>query len=252
MSRYDALRAELGSLRMRMTFAVMAPAITMTVFSVLAAESSTTKLLTALVTLTVLPLILHRVWRLMFPKYREWSECSSNIKDEISGLQKRIASIFEKYRERQKGEHFKQAYDLAGRSVRDLEEALSVGMFREQREVFVTAFMRSGIAVRVTASIGSHFRCSAADEPAKWKDHIERLACDEIRQYHNHPVHNGTTRPSPRDIKSTAALKLMIGPHSSKLRSLIICWNNLREWKVFEYDEDGRQSLYFEFDAAAV
>ncbi|MGH7219210.1 MAG: hypothetical protein ACREI1_02620 [Nitrospiraceae bacterium] len=123
-------------------------------------------------------------------------------------------------------------------------------MFRERREVFVTAFVRRGVAVRVTASIGSPFRCSAADNPARWKDHVERLGCDEIRQYHNHPVHNGSTRPSAADIKSSGTLKLLLGPHGSKLHSLIICWNGLREWKVFEYDEAGQHSLYFEFDAA--
>jgi hypothetical protein len=252
MSRYETLRAELGDLRMRQAFAVMVPAIAIAVFTVSAADSEATRLLMALLSLVVLPLILHRVWRLTFPKYREWSDRSSNIRGEIAGLQKRIASIFEKYRERQKGERFKQAYDLAGRSVHDLEEALSVGMFRERREVFVTAFMRRGMAVRVTASIGSPFRCSATDDPTQWKDHTERLACDEIRQYHNHQAYNGTTRPSPRDIKSAGALKLILGPHGPKLHSLIICWNDLREWKVFEYDEAGRQSLHFEFDAAVV
>jgi hypothetical protein len=139
---------------------------------------------------------------------------------------------------------------IRGRSVRDLEEALSVGMFRERREVFVTAFMRGGVAVRVTASIGSPFRCSAADNPARWKEHVEKLGCDEIRQYHNHPVHNGSTGPSPLDVKTSGALKVILGPHGTKLRSLIVCWNSLREWKVFEYDEAGRHSLHFEFDAA--
>jgi hypothetical protein len=123
-------------------------------------------------------------------------------------------------------------------------------MYREQREVFVTAFMRRGVAVRVTASIGSPYCCSAADNPARWRDHIERLGCDEIRQYRNHPVHNGSTSPSPTDVKISESLKVLLGPHNAKLRSLIICWNSIREWKVFEYDEAGRYWIHFEFDAA--
>jgi hypothetical protein len=194
--------------------------------------------------------VLHQVWRLTIPAYRAWSDRSSHIQAEIARLQRRIAAVFEKYPHRRKGERFKRAYDLSGRSVRDLEEALSIGMFRERREVFVTAFVRSGVAVRVTASIGSPFRCSAADNPARWRDHVERLGCDEVRQYHNHPVHNGGTRPSPTDVRSCAAIKKLLGPHAPKLRSLIICWNSLREWKIFEYDEAGRNSLHFEFDAA--
>ena len=158
--------------------------------------------------------------------------------------------MFDKYRERRKGEPFKQAYDLTGRSVRDLEEALSIGMYRERREVFVTAFMRRGVAVRVTASIGSHYRCSAADSPARWRDHIERLGCDEIRQYHNHPVHTGTTHPSSTDVKTSRSLKVLLNLHNAKFRSLIICWNSLREWRIIEYDETGRYWIHFEFDVA--
>lgn len=250
MSRYETLRAELGRLRMRQAIAVLVPAAATALLLIPAAETGGARLLAALGSLIVLPLILHRVWRFTFPTYRAWSDRSSHIRAEIADLQKRIAAVFNKYRERQKGERFKQAYDLMGRSVRELEEALSIGMFRERREVFVTAFMRGGVAVRVTASIGSPFRCSAADNPARWKEHVERLGCDEIRQYHNHPVLSGSTRPSPLDVKTSGSLRVVLGPHAGKLRSLIICWNSLREWKVFEYDEAGRQSLHFEFDAA--
>jgi len=31
---------------------------------------------------------------------------------------------------------------------------------------------------------------------------------------------------------------------------LIICWNTLREWKVFEYDGEHRHWLGHEFDAS--
>ncbi len=250
MSRYETIRAERGRLRIRQAIAVLAPAAATALLLIRATETDGARLLAALGSLIVLPLLLHRLWRFTFPTYRAWSDRSSHIRAEIGDLQKRIAAVFNKYRERQKGERFKQAYDLMGRSVRGLEEALSVGMFRERREVFVTAFMRGGVAVRVTASIGSPFRCSAADNPARWKEHAERLGCDEIRQYHNHPVHGGSTRPSPLDVKTSGSVKTVLGPHGAKLRSLIICWNSLREWKVFEYDETGRHSLHFEFDAA--
>lgn len=87
----------------------------------------------------------------------------------------RVAAIFDNYRERIKGEAFKRAYALVGKSTAQLEEALAVGMYREHREVFVTAFMRLGVAVRVTASIGSPYRCAAADNPARWAEHVDRL-----------------------------------------------------------------------------
>jgi hypothetical protein len=250
VSRYEALRTELRGLRVRQACSVMAPTAAAAVVVADAAETSGAKMLAVLVVLVVLPLVLHRLWRAVFPAYRTWSDQASQIAVEILHLRNRIDGIFERYRDRQKGEHFKKAYDLNGRSIRDLEEALSVGMYRERREVFVTAFIRAGVAVRVTASIGSPFRCSAADNPARWRDHLDRLGCDEIRQYHNHPIHNGRTGPSSVDVKTSGSLKSLLGTRGSQLRSLIICWNRLREWKVFEHDETGRTWLHFEFDAA--
>jgi len=211
---------------------------------------SASSLFPGLVALLVSAFLFHRVWRTTFSTYRQWSDRSTEIVAEIAALRRRITAIFDKYRERRKGERFKQAYDLAGRSVRDLEEALAVGMYRERREVFVTAFIRAGVAARVTASIGSPYRCAAADTPSRWKDHVDRLACDEIRQYHNHPVHCGRTRPSSTDFKTSQSLRSLLGPHGTKLRSLIICWNRVREWKIFEHDDEGRHWLGFEFDAA--
>jgi hypothetical protein len=187
VSRYEILHAALGRLRMRKTIALMLPAAVAAILTVRAVDSVTGRLLAALAVLIVVQSILHRLWRATFPAYRTWSDRSSQITAEISDLRRRIAHTFDQYR--------------------DLKEALSVGMFRERREVFVTALVRVGVAVRVTASIGSPFRCSATDNPARWSQHAERLGCDEIRQYHNHPVHNGTTCPSSTDTKTSAYLK---------------------------------------------
>ncbi len=216
VSRYETLRAELGRLRIRQAIAVFAPAAATALLLIPATQPGGARLLVALGGLTVLPLVLHRVWRFTFPTYRAWSDRSSHIRAEIADLQERIAAVFNKYRERQKGERFKQAYDLMGRSVRDLEEALSIGMFRERREIFVTAFMRGGVAVRVTASIGSPFRCSAADNPARWKEHVQRFGCDEIRQYHNHPVHGGSTQPSPLNVRNVRVSQGALGHERCK------------------------------------
>ena len=96
------------------------------------------------------------------------------------------------------GEAFKTAYDLAGQTVGGrLEEALAIGMFRERREVLVTAFMRAGAAVRVTASIGSPtgvplrtIRPAGPSTSSAW-------AATKSASMHNHPAHHGATRPSP-------------------------------------------------------
>lgn len=250
MSRYETLDAELRRLRLRQGVATIVPAILAAALAVQTIDSLPAKFWSALAGFVLLPFVLHRLWKIIVPAYRSWCDRASQIVGEIAGLRRRIDAVFDQYRGRRKGEHFKKAYTLNGRTVRDLEEALCVGMYRERREVFVTAFVRAGLAVRVTASIGSPFRCSAADNPIRWREHAERLGCDEIRQYHNHPVQNGKTGPSYTDVKTTAALKSLLGSRDSQLRSLIICWNGIREYKVFEHDDSGRTWLHFEFDAA--
>jgi hypothetical protein len=248
MSRYETLRDELRRLREQQIPGVMAPAVAGAVLAGAFADGSA-KLWVGLTALIVLPFVLHGLWFLGIPAYRARSERAAAIRNEIAGLRQEITLVFGKYRVRKKREQFKQVYGLSGRAVRELEEALAVGMFRERREVFVTAFMRDGVAVRVTASIGTPFRCRAADNPARWKEHAARLGCDEIRQYHNHPEHNGSTVPSQTDIRSSGEIRRLLGSHGSKLRSLIICWNDLREWKIIEYDDAGRYALHCEFEA---
>lgn len=253
MSRYDVIQKELTGLRFRQAVATIIPAILLVAFLAIDTWSVRSPLLLLTIIMAAIPLgslLLHHIWKAVFPAYRQWAARSAQIAGEIAKLRARVVTIFDGYRERNKGEHFKKAYMLGGRSVAQLEEALAVGMFREQREVFVTAFMRTGVAVRVTASIGSPYKCAAADNPARWAEHVNRLGCDEIRQYHNHPVHNGDTRPSPTDFRTSRSLRQLLGSHGPKLRSLIICWNQLREWKVFEHDDGKRHWLCCEFDAA--
>ncbi len=252
MSRYEILRAELSELRKRL-MTVLAIPTAITIYFVMYFINDTritkTSFLAGLVSLIVAPPILHHICKAISEGYRDKSTRAALISAEILKLRTKVTAIYDRYRQRSKGELFKKAYELQGRSVREFEEALAIGMYREKREVFVTAFMRSGIVVRVTASIGSPYRCRPSDNPVKWKDYMIKLNCDEIRQYHNHPVHNGATRPSPADCRTTSVLKSLMGPEK-KLRSFIICWNDIREWKIFGYDETGKTWTDYEFDAS--
>lgn len=252
MSRYDVIQKELTGLRFRQAATATIPAILLVILLARDAPPSSPVLLLGIILagVPVASLLFHHLWKAVFPAYRRWAKRSEHITQEIARLRARVTTIFDKYRERSKGGAFKTAYALVGKSVPQLEEALAVGMYRERREVFVTAFMRAGKAMRVTASIGSPYRCAAADNPARWVEHVNRLVCDEIRQYHNHPAHNGATRPSPTDFRTSGSLRRLLGHHGPKLKSLIICWNGLREWKVFEHDDDRRHWLCCEFDAA--
>ena len=74
VSRYETLRAELGRLRIRQAIAVFAPAAATALLLIPATQPGGARLLVALGGLTVLPLVLHRVWRFTFPTYRAWSD----------------------------------------------------------------------------------------------------------------------------------------------------------------------------------
>lgn len=190
--------------------------------------------------------VLNNAWKAQ----QERNKKKSTLGKEMMDLRLKIRNLFLKHETRKKGETFKKTYSLQGRSLRELEEALAVGMFNERREVFVAAFMRNGIAVRVTASIGSPYKCSAADNPTKWCYYMGKLRCTELRQYHNHPIHNGSTRPSLTDIKTAGKIEKLLGAHSDKLRCLIIFWNPYQEWKVLEYGANGEYRISHEFDAS--
>ncbi|MEX0385993.1 hypothetical protein [Spiribacter onubensis] len=237
-------------LRRQQVLLLGAPTLLFAVAAYALSESPANGLMSASLALVLTPVSLHALLLLGSVKYRVAWRRSCQVRAERIRLQQALADRFDAFRVRARGESFKKAYGLAGRDMRSLEEALAVGMYRERREVFVTAFMRSGVVVRVTASIGSSYRCRPADDPAKWRDHVDRLRCDEVRQYHNHPVHEGSTTPSDGDIRSSRQFERLLGPHASKLRSFIICWNRVGEWRVIEYNARNEHWMHYEFDIA--
>lgn len=254
MSRYETLNTELISLRCRQTTSCLIPGICVGVFTgVLMSEQQTgmVMLIAGVVATVISTVMFHFMWQYIFPAYNRWCERASQLLIELAQIRAKMTAVFAKYPNRQKGQQFKTAYELAGKALSQLEESLTVGMHRENREVFVTVFLVNKIAVRVTAAIGSPYRCSAADNPVHWPTHVVRLKCDSIRQYHNHPEYNGCTRPSPTDFRSARTLSETLGSHAAKLRSFVICWNAIGECKIIEYDTDGCSWLHAEYDASA-
>ena len=254
MSRFEVLNQELMTLRSRQAICSLVPGVGIGILIGVAVgerQSAFSGVVSGIGATIAAAVILHFAWRSVFPTYARWSERTSQLLSELEEIRARMAAVFAKYPDRRKGQQFKKAYDLTGKTLRELEESLSVGMHREGREVFVTAFMRNDIAVRVTAAIGSPYRCSASDNPEHWSSHVDRHECDEVRQYHNHPDRNGTTSPSPTDFSTAESLRKILCFHSSKLRSFVICWNIIGEWKIIEYEPSGRSWLHSEFDAAA-
>lgn len=250
MTRYELLHEELKKIRIIQFALFLTPAVI--IGTVVGNSVKSTFPVGISITIIAIAIfgsafLFHQLWRVLFLGYARLCVRANTINSEIRDISKKVDSRFSKYRERVKGEQFKKAYRLSGKALYDLEEALSVGMNREDREIFVTSFIRKGVAVRVTASMGSPYRCSPADSPGKWKYHYERLGCDQIRQYHNHSVHNGKTRPSYMDYKTSKVFENSL--KGIEFRSFIICWNAIREWKIIEYNGSGKFWLFFEFDS---
>lgn len=250
MSVYERLSAEAQSLRRQQTRLLAAVTLPVVVAAYGLADRAAPGLLYASLAMLITPAIAHGLLRRVSRRYQAACQRASVVRARVKRLERALAARFDAFRPRRRGESFKKAYGLAGRDVASLEEALAVGMHREGREVFVTAFMRAGVVVRATASIGSLYRCRPGDDPAKWRVHIERLGCDEVRQYHNHPVHTGETAPSAGDLKSSRQLRQLLGRHAPLLRSFIVVWNRHGEWRVIEYDDRGGYWRHFAFDIA--
>jgi hypothetical protein len=252
MSHYDILKKRLDKLQRINLLVTFIPTIVILGIATKMAWETLPFYLTGLiwsVGFLVMPPGFQFVIKQIVPRYKMLVGELHKIRAEIIVLRDSINKIYNKYRSRNRGEQFKRAYELVGRSTKECEERLAVGMKREGREVWVTCFMRKDEVIRITASIGSAFRCSPADNPLHWGQHINRLGCDELRQYHNHPIHNNRTNPSDMDFQSSNSLKQILGRHDKKLRSFIIYWNQIGEWRIMEYDRNNCW-LTDEFDAA--
>jgi len=191
----------------------------------------------------------HKVRSFVSDKYKEKIDRIKWIDEKTIELRQQVDNIYSKYPSRKNGQQFKTAFSLVGKSLMKLEETLAAGMFKEGKEVFVTAFMKNNRALRVTATIGREGYCFNSDDLKKWSNHFNRLKCDEILQYHNHPVTNNSTKPSAVDCSTTRTIKNILGKNADKLKSLIIFWNQIAEWRVLEYDESGKYEIVRSLDA---
>jgi hypothetical protein len=252
MSRYDVLRKQKNKLQLLNQSIRMVPAVLLIGLAVAAMRDTLSPFFNVSLCcfgLLVLPNVVGLFLKWTFPNYRRLLAGLHKVELEIRYLASAIQAIYNKYPERMKGEQFKRIYGLAGKNIRECEERLAAGMSRERKEVFVTCFMRGEEVVRATASIGSLNRCSASDSPYLWKKHIERLGCTEIRNYHNHTVNNNRTAPSWMDHKTCSTIEQLLEKHGEKLRSYIIYWNQIGEWRILQYDA-GKHWLVYEHDAA--
>ena len=252
-STYERSKAKLGTLRSSRFAALAIPSITIACVATKLVQHHVAfeRFLAGFVPLLLLFFLAnHFLLTLTFRPYRNWMAESRRLVGDISAIRESVRHLYASYPPRTKGQLFKTAYSLNGKPVDVFETALAIGMRQEGKEVYVTAFVRAGVVVRVTASIGSQYRCKPADDVSLWVGHLTRLGCDEIRQYHSHPVFEGETLPSNQDYVSTHYLMSVLGPHSALIRHLLIFWNEIDEWRIIEYDSRATYWLHGYFDAA--
>jgi DNA repair protein RadC len=253
MSLYDELSVrltEVSRIRFLYTSVPVFLAIAMLAYIFPWAHSSGSGVGVICMSILLGPALLRSLLEIFSQRYRRFSRTYSELKATTRGLSEQVQKIYDAHPPRRKGKQFKTAYALNGRDLADFERAMAIGMKFEAKEVFVTAFLRQGKVVRVTASIGSPFRCSAADNPRLWSGHYLRLGCDEIRQYHNHPDYRNHSEPSRQDRRSNAQLQGILEPSDIKLQSFVVYWNEIGEWRTLRYDSNQLTKLEFAYDAS--
>lgn len=253
MSKYDKLKKRLDYIKLRDNLLVMSISGLFTaVFGVFLID--VVPFFVAFIVLTIFFVLMNAGIRIVLKRISlRYSALVSEI-EKLSGSTEEIRRLMEvvynEYPPRRKGEQFKVAYNLKGHKIDEFEKRIAIGMNRENKEVYVTAFVKRNKVRRVTASIGSTYQCSNSDNPIYWEKYCDKLNCDEIRHYHNHPDYGNFTSPSRKDVISIKFRKTYFGSHGEKVRSFIIYWNEINEWRILEYDENGETWISSEFDVS--
>jgi hypothetical protein len=110
-------------------------------------------------------------------------------------------------------------------------------MWYEKREIYVTARCRENEVLKITAAIGNRTSCKPTDNIDSRLVHAKRLLCDTARLYHNHP---NTPSPSPPDKKHLFYHKEYFSRNGILYKGYIVFWNLIFEYRILEFDENGR------------
>ena len=118
---------------------------------------------------------------------------------------------------------FKTRYGLNVRqSIPEFEERMIVGMSHERNEVWVAAFCTESEVLRVTANVGSRYKCRATDNVQKWPMVARQLGATQIRQYHSHPAGLGCSMFSPQDRETFESLRSLCFRSRLQFRAYLV------------------------------
>lgn len=118
---------------------------------------------------------------------------------------------------------FKKLYELDQiQSITEFEQKMIRGMFAENREIFVTAFVNNTHVLRVTATIGSKYKCRSSDNIYLWGEKATKIGAARIRQYHNHPDVFGRSFTSRIDKDGHRELKQCVEQWGIEFHSFLV------------------------------
>ena len=133
---------------------------------------------------------------------------------------------------------FKKLYDLDRvQPIEEFEKKMVKGMLKEGKEIFVTAFCNDTHVLKVTASIGSKYRCRPSDNCHNWGEKAIKLGSTQIRQYHNHPPVFGRSFISKADKESHKFFSSLVRPYGIKFRSFLVYPSRLGGAKIREFSQ---------------
>jgi hypothetical protein len=250
-SRFDELRDSSHAISWRLWKYRIVPVLVVVVGSVFLGESlggGVVALVGFFVAAFAARTIVDAILKAVSVRFTSLCSTLSQIQTEIARLRKAMQRLMAAHPTRRKHEQFKVTFKLRGRTISDLEKVLAIGMHKERKEVYVTAFIRDGVAVRVTAAIGSARSCRGADDKNLWREHIQRLRCDEIRHYHNHPDYSNRTTPSPTDFRHASYIEGLLTPSGVTVSSYVVYWNQIGEWRLLKYNGEGNHLVHSVFD----
>ncbi|NQT57587.1 MAG: hypothetical protein HQ557_01250 [Bacteroidetes bacterium] len=132
---------------------------------------------------------------------------------------------------------FKKLYELDQvQSISNFEDKMVRGMLMENKEVFVTAFVNETHVLRVTATIGSRYKCHSSDNTNLWGEKAVAKGASAIRQYHNHPDLFRRSFPSKMDKNTHHQLKPFIEQWDLEYQSFLVYKSWLGRAKIKEYN----------------
>ena len=209
----------------------MVPAAVAAVFTVRSVDSFGLRFWATLAVLVLVPLILHRLWRVAFPAYRTWSNRSLQITTEIEYLEEEpLTSLIGIASDERESTLKKPTISAAGpfANLKRRYPSECIGNDVRYSLLPLCALVSPFVSRLLLAHPSAAQRPTTQPDGDRPNDFVAKKSGNIIIIQSTMAL----LARHPLNTKASASLKSLLGPCGSRLRSLIICWNGIREWKI--------------------